>query len=244
MTVKLLDWDSQHFGYQVGCISLMNDTSEDVLISILAKECPSYRLIYLFLPEHRTLSSSICKMLNCSHVDQKVIFRKKLTDNWFSTSCYQQIRSVMYYDYTKFTKLAVASGIQSRFKLDPHFSTDDFESMYEVWIKNSFNGQIAHNCFAYFDQQNPVGVVTVKRENCYATIGIIAVDSTFRGKRIGHELLYAAEKYAYENELREVMVATQQRNIGACHFYQQNGYLPKEIINIYHFWNNDYHPIQ
>lgn len=244
MTIKSLEWDSQHFGYQIGCITLTNDTPEDLLLAILDSERSSFRLIYLFLPEQKTLSSIICKKLSIAFVDQKMVFGKELIPNRYTTSHYEQIEAVMHQEHPKFIELAIASGEYSRFRLDTHFSKNEFKSLYQKWIKNSLNGQIADNCFVYFEQQHPTGLVTIKKEKDYGTIGIIAVDSDFRGKGVGHKLLYASEKYTHENGLREVTVATQQRNTGACHFYCQNGYLLKEITNIYHFWNNDYHPIQ
>lgn len=237
MTVKLLEWDSQHFGYKIGCITLTNDTPEDLLLAILNNQNSSFRLIYLFLPKQKTLSSRICKEWNIALADQKVVFHKELISSSYIKNHHDRIESIMYQNYTKFTNLAIASGIHSRFKLDANFSNDSFARMYEAWIKNSLNGQIADNCYGYFEQRHPIGIVTIKKETDFATIGIIAVDSTFRGNGVGHKLLYAAEKYALENDLREITVATQQRNIGACHFYQQNGYLLKETTNIYHYWN-------
>lgn len=244
MTIKPLEWDSQHFGYQIGCITLTNDTPEDLLIPMLKNASPSFRLIYLFLPEQKTLSSRICDEWNIALADQKVVFRKELISDRYPTSHSEQIKAVMHQDHPTFIELAIASGEYSRFRLDANFSKNEFESLYQKWIKNSLNGQIADNCFVYFEQQYPIGIITIKKEKYCATIGIIAVDSDFRGKGVGHKLLYASEKYAYENGLREITVATQQGNSGACHFYQQNGYLLKETTNIYHFWNNDYHPLQ
>ncbi len=244
MTIKLLEWDTQFFGYKIGSVTLTNETPEDLLVAILNEESSSFRFISLFLPENKTLSSRICEEWNIALADQKVVFHKKLTRSSYTTSHHEQIESVMYQDHTKFINLAVASGVQSRFRLDPHFSIIDFERMYEEWIKNTLSGQIADNCYTYSHQQHPIGVVTVKKKKDYTNIGIIAVESNFRGKGVGNKLLYAAEKYSYENGFQEITLATQQRNIGACHFYQQNGYLPKTTTNIYHFWNDEYHTFQ
>lgn len=242
--VKLLEWDTQHFGYPIGCIIATNDTPEGSIAAMLTTESALFRLIYLFLPEPKRLSVRICEKWNIVLADQKVIFHKKLTSSSYTKSTHEQIASVMDGSHQKLIDLAIASGEYSRFRLDNHFSLEEFEGLYEIWIKKSLNGQIADNCYAYYDQQHPIGVVTIKKENDHASIGIIAVDSSWRGKGIGQKLLYAVEKYAYENGVQEITVATQKRNRGACHFYEQNGYLPKTTTNIYHFWNNDYYPIQ
>jgi dTDP-4-amino-4,6-dideoxy-D-galactose acyltransferase len=244
MKTKLLDWDSQHFGYKIGCITCSPDTPEYLLKSMLIKESSSYKLIYIFLSENTTFSPQLFEKLNILLVDQKIIFRKELTPNLYVESKHNQIESVMQQDYSPFIGLAITSGQYSRFRLDVNFSKSEFEYLYETWIKNSINGQIADNCFVYFEEQHPLGIVTVKIEKDFASIGIIAVDENFRGKGVGYQLLYAAEKYAYENGCQEITVATQKQNLDACHFYTRNGYLVEKTTNVYHFWNNDYYPLQ
>lgn len=242
--VKHLEWDSQFFGFKVGSLVMTSNMSEDYLLEILNKESSSFRLIYVFLSEQRMLSSGICKECNIALADQKVIFQKELTSSSYNLNYHEQIESVMYRDHTNFKILAIASGVQSRFRLDPHFSRELFERMYEEWVKNSLNGQIADQCYAYIHENLPIGIVTIKQEIDFTSIGIIAIDSNFRGKGLGNKLLYAAEKYSNENKFSTISVATQQRNRGACLFYHKNGYLTKSITNIYHFWNNEYHPFQ
>lgn len=241
--IRYLDWDSNFFGYPVGIIELKNDLDEKALNQAISTEKNNFRLIYLFSPETKNLSSNFCLELAIKLVDEKVVYKKQLRHSDFIGEIPKEIKSIIGLQHPAFKNLALQSGFFSRYNIDSYFTNNEFEGLYEEWLKNSLNGKIADECLAYYLDEVPVGIVTLKKRKQDIVIGILAVDSNFRGLGIGTKLLFAAEKLSLLRGFRYITVATQKRNIKACQFYEFNGHCVDQVTNVYHFWNNEYYPL-
>lgn len=79
-------------------------------------------------------------------------------------------------------------------------------------------------------------MVTVGKKGDRADVGLIAVDASMRGKKLGAALVLAAQEWALKNGYGSAQVVTQGENLAACKLYEKCGYHVDKIENIYHFW--------
>jgi dTDP-4-amino-4,6-dideoxy-D-galactose acyltransferase len=80
-------------------------------------------------------------------------------------------------------------------------------------------------------------MVPVGEKNGRGDIGLLAVDSSMRGKKLGIALVNAAQQWTIENGFTTAQVVTQGENVSACRFYEKCGYRIDKIENVYHFWS-------
>ena len=228
--IKKLDWDSNFFDLKIGKISLtdINKNDFDAFLSLKKKE--NYQLIYVF-------SDSKIDFLAAQLVDSKVTFQFEIENDLASkTSENIKILSKNHELNQNLLDLALQSGEYSRFKIDENFPKNSFEKLYQLWIKNSLNHDIADAVMAFENQNQTDGLVTLKHDADTTHIGLIAVNSEARGQKIGSQLLDAVKKIASKKQKKYINVATQLENELACRFYEKNQFYIKKIEYIYHIW--------
>ena len=134
-------------------------------------------------------------------------------------------------------ELAIQSGEYSRFAVDPSIPREKFEEMYTIWIDRSAAKEIADEVLVIRnEQQRIVGMVTLGRKGERGDIGLIAVDSEFRGRQFGKRLVRHAQEWFIENGYRYGQVVTQGANTPACRLYAKCGYHVEMAELYYHFW--------
>lgn len=226
--LKRLEWDSNFFDLKIA--ELRINENKDKFIIEKIKEF-SYDLVYLFSKKE------INNILNLNFIDLKRIYIKSINKN-NEYSIDEKIVSYTGSLNNQFLSLAQDAGSFSRFKKDKNL-TRNFNKMYETWLKKSVSREIADEVFVYMEELNIYGFVTIKKNNQQATIGLIAVDSQKQKKGIGRKLIHAVEKWAIDQKLYKISVATQQQNIDACNFYSKMGFEIHDEEYIYHVWNKN-----
>lgn len=231
--IDSLEWDSDLFGYKVGKV-VWNDSQCSSLESGI-EECKYYRLIYIFSDTRLCFSAS-----NIYEVDQKVTLEKIINFDEKElhdfNSCSSYVSGVD--DYSVLESLAFESGKFSRFKIDNRFCDFEFEKLYREWIKKSINKEIADEIFVYSVDKKISGFITVSSDEKIGSIGLIAVSPSYQGKGIGSILIKCVEKYLWEKGIKVLQVPTQKRNEMAIRLYLKNGFNVKNMVYIYHYWND------
>ncbi len=131
--------------------------------------------------------------------------------------------------------LALQSGEHSRFKIDPHFSEDEFSSLYKKWVDNSVKEGFADFVLVALNPE-PQGFITAKIHKDRVSIGLFATDKNHRGKGIGSWLIQEIINVASERRLK-VEVVTQADNKTACEFYERRGFKKVDEQYVYHIWS-------
>lgn len=227
MGIKRLDWDSDFFGFEVG----------EIFDKTIIEDLDKYKLLIVKQKKDEDLQ---LKKFKKRFQETKVIFQKKLLfDNLIVN-----VDSIIDFDdlpipKTIFYPLAFESGRYSRFKLDTNFSKKKFELLYIRWVDNSVNKQFADKVFYAKNNDEIVGFVTVKLNEKYGVIGLIAVLANFQGKGIGKKLISKVEAFCVSNKILELRIPTQKENVLACAFYNNNGYQIFEETIIKHYWRNE-----
>ena len=217
--IERLAWDSEFFGKKIGKIFVENDNL------IFTDHFYDYDLVYIF--SHRSLNVS------APLVDTKITFGKKTANK-------NPIDGIVVFDnsiheYDQLLSLVYLSGRDSRFRIPPFFTEEDFRRLYKRWIDRSIEEDNT-KVLIYLQKNLILGFVTFGCIDNRAFIGLIAVSPNTQGQGVGRKLIQAVENsLAVETFLT---VPTQEINTRACNFYIKTGF---EIIHkqyIYHYVPN------
>ena len=241
MRIKYLDWDSDFFRQKTGAIhhqkkSKVNNHQLKELLNTSKKE--GYEVIYFFSESTLPLQEKLCRQFRGKLVDTKILYSKSLLEQEAKKHLVEGICTYQHSVASSLLQdLAIQSGAHSRFHIDPHFSTLDFERLYKQWILNSIKGTFADKVFIYLKDQQEKALLTIKRiSHVEARIGLLAVDTSLRGKKIGTSLLHAAENFCMSLGIETLSVYTQKDNHIACSFYEKFGFKELQCQYVYHFW--------
>ena len=232
MNIKKLEWDSHFFGFEIAEANEVENDSIHI-------DSENYNLIVLKQEQEQEQVVNIHGFKK-TFQETKIIFSKKLDSK--NTNIIEQ--SIIDFDENPTTNdllypLAFESGKYSRFRLDLNFNQEKFELLYSKWIDNSISKEFADKIFYLKESNEVIGFVTVKNNQNFSTIGLIAVSENYQGKGIGRILLSNIEKYCVSQNIFELRIPTQKENIPACNFYSKMNYHVNEEIIIKHYWNNN-----
>lgn len=233
--IKLLEWDSRLFGYNVAKVII---TSQNLFSLDKIKEeliVNDIRLCYFFVDPTDKVANKNLVGRGATLVDQKAVFSKKVKP---SNDLFENIKAFDVVDLdADLLSLAYIAGENSRFKTDANFKNKEFEKLYHEWIRKSANGEISFCTLVYFNESNKkIGFLTLQEKDGVIEIGLIATLKEAQGKGVGTSLIKTAENIAYQKKCKIIKVTTQLHNKKACDFYKKNGFLLDSVTNIYHLW--------
>lgn len=234
-SIKILEWDSNLFGYQVASLDIPNN---DELESFYLKQSlhdNRISLLYIFTDPSDNNNMKIIEALGAYKVDERQLFYK---DKILKDS--EIIPDIEPYKYEYVNRnlysLTLQSGEFSRFNIDKHFRNNEYIKLYSKWIERSVKKEIANEILVYLNSSEEYGMITLNVKAEIGTIGLFAVDKAIRGKSIGKKLIKSAERYFLDHGVKEIYVTTQGDNISACQFYKSCGFKIKNRKNVYHLW--------
>jgi dTDP-4-amino-4,6-dideoxy-D-galactose acyltransferase len=254
-SVTRLEWDSVHFGFQVGRIA--GDVSDvELEAALVHARKRAFRLVYWATAPDRQASPQLLADFGGQLVDQKVTFARALhADEAAATS---GGLTIVHYGKREIsdelTDLSIAAGEYSRFAVDPRVPRDRFEEMYRIWIAASVCGEMAGTVLIARDLaidgdgkvtnlagkssagEAIAGMITIKVTDGVGNIGLIAVSESHRGRGIGSRLIEAAHAWMIQRGASKTTVVTQAANVPACALYRRAGYAIEHAENYYHFW--------
>jgi dTDP-4-amino-4,6-dideoxy-D-galactose acyltransferase len=233
--LQFLEWDSDFFKKKIGKIAFQNE--QNLQKEIIKSKSENYDLIYLTSNEEINNWHEIKEDFEINFVDKKTTFLKEIefniSEHEFISLYSEQIAE------EKLIKLAIQSGIYSRFNVDKKIGKENFENLYQTWIEKSVSLEIALGVLAYRIDNELVGFTSMGKKNNRADIGIIAVDEAYRGKGIGKSLIKSAEKWFAQNGFKTMQVLTQGDNHAACNLYKNCGFEIEKVEFFYHLWRKD-----
>ena len=231
MIIRHLDWDSKFFGLKIGQADTLVATPDIYKDLMIAKQQSGYELIYWFAAGYEEPEPGWINGVLPEPVDVKLVYSNA---ELFMEDIAQYNINIYKGPLTdKLKELAIESGHKSRFRKDPRLS-GRFNEMYATWISRSVDGELADVVLATEIQGDLSGFVTVKKNGDTSAIGLIAVDSRFRGRGLGGGLLKAAGNWCLGQGCCELKVATQMENQIACNLYLKNGYRLQDTRYIFH----------
>ncbi len=233
---QILDWDTEFFEIKVAKIIALNLNYEEIKEILLKLAKDGVKLVY-WASENEIPNNEVKKLGGCL-VDRKTTFSINLnrlnSDNFISTDIVKKYDPSM--SSNELEKLSIQSGKYSRYSVDKNIKRDKFEKLYTIWIKRSIGKEIADEVLVILDNGNIAGMITLGNKNGKGDIGLLAVESRFRGKKYGEQLVSAAQKWFIRNGYEVGQVVTQGDNIPASNLYKKCGYNVETVEYFYHFW--------
>lgn len=224
MTIQKLKWDSEFFGRRIGRLEV------DCLCSELPKFPSEFDLIYV---------ETACEKSCCDPMSQTQWFDagRKLT---FTTATHDGHEDAAITQLTtrspELLKLAWLSGHQSRYRLDPNFTKEEYRCLYTRWIDACLEGLWNATILGIESQGELTGFVTVESMADHARIGLIAAHPDYQGQGLSGQLIRAAVATANHMGHSELRVSTQHTNQAAIYAYLNRGFRALSSIQHYHWW--------
>jgi len=230
--IQYLKWDSDFFEKKIGRIDVDYYTDLNTLLNDAKKA--GYQLIYIFGGQDLYIDDEVLRKFNGLFADRKILYEKDIGSTNMALPLVSEYTNKEL--VSELEQLAFESGKYSRFKLDKNFKENDFFKMYNIWVANSINHQIADKVFIVMENNQIKGMVTLKINEDYGQIGLIAISPNSQGKGYGRALIAACENELFNKHISKLEVSTQLKNKQASLFYEKCGFTIKTITNIYHFW--------
>lgn len=231
-----LPWDSEFLGYPV-FRSTAGQLAGPALGALLADtRAQGGRLLYLFVDPADAVTNEAATAAGLRLVDRKVTYAMP------ATVPEEPLQVVALRPADRPTPaleaLALQSGEYSRFRLDPNFPPHVYETLYRRWLHNSFGQGMGQHVLVVQEEltAEPQGLLTLGIKGERADIGLLAVDSAARGRRLGQQLVLAARHQTVWWGLPTLQVVTQGGNLAACRFYERCGFTVDHSVHIYHAW--------
>jgi dTDP-4-amino-4,6-dideoxy-D-galactose acyltransferase len=234
--VKISEWDSGFFGYNIASVKPSGLINSDLVTVIKDLRKKNVKLIYFFVNHDDEISNKSIKNASGFLVDEKVTFCTKIIKQNVISGSDFVVPYNLNYSSEKLKLLALQSGAFSRFNIDSNFHNNEYQKLYLEWIEKSVRKEISDIVLVYKEENDEKGFITLAVRNDIGSIGLIAVDEKERGKSIGKKLVNEAFIYFIERNIESVEVVTQKANDGACKFYKSLGFEIKSIVNVYHLW--------
>jgi len=230
----LLPWDTEFFGYRIARVTLGSEdrTAFDRILGDLNSE--RVRLTYFFVPPS---DADLNRMITGSGgllVDQKLTFSKR--PEIHTGYANEVIEYCGRGEEKELLELALHAGIYSRFNRDRNFKNGEFARLYQRWLQESLNGNIAFTVLVSMVRDKIAGLLTLGVKDDYADIGLLSVDKECSGMGIGTDLVRYADNLACVKQYDKIKVVTQKQNERACRLYRKCGFEVENEVNIYHLW--------
>lgn len=229
-----LSWDSEFFNKKIAFIDGFKANDREIKTEIDKFLNTGTDCIYLYTRKPIDLQDYDAVLADRKRI--YVLDRPKY--NGMDYYPYQQ-QPIYNGDPSELYELALQSGEHSRFKVDSHFSEEEFKNLYKKWIDNSVKEGFADYVLVALDPE-PQGFITAKIKKDNLSIGLFATDKKHRGKGIGSRLIQDVINVASKSGLK-VEVVTQADNEIACRFYESKGFSVKDEQYVYHIWNSSKH---
>jgi dTDP-4-amino-4,6-dideoxy-D-galactose acyltransferase len=235
---RLLDWDTNFFGFRIGRVnpSLLSSDEMDGVIEWCRHE--SIRCLYFMCDSDDDPSSLLAERAGFHLVDVRLDFSRKIGHERTTRRSVTglTIRKWDEADLASLEAIAATAYRGTRFWQDQNFPRERVTALYRQWIINSCRDFADGVLVAEYDAE-PVGYITCSSDAAGGgRIGLVGVNSDLHGKGIGRALVDAVIDYAATRGWARLDVATQARNISAQRLYQAQGFTTSSTGLWYHLW--------
>lgn len=238
---KPLPWDTAFFGVNVARI-LLSRLQQDTLDRIV-NECRAAGtdVLYFLADSDDPTTVLLAEQVGFHLVDVRMTLEWTPKD-LLSSSIHDDLtlRAYRVDDLAQLQDIASTAYTDTRYYYDKHFSRERCHALYVEWITRNCQDEAVHVLVA--EQGNSVvGYVTCDctLDDQIGQIGLVGIRDNARGLGIGSALVRTAQHWFREQGMRQVLVVTQGRNIGAQRLYQRCGFVTSKVQLWYHIWLNE-----
>lgn len=209
----LLPWDTEFFGHRIARVRGDSLTKESAGAINAWCHANGIEAIYFVARSDDPMTVAVAEAEGYHLVDVRMTFERVLGKAAEETTRDSQIqlREAKAEDLPDLQAIARLSHSDTRFGVDTHFSKQQCENLYAVWIESSLRTSAVS---VAEHRGKVVGYVTKDEgEPDEGRIGLIAVSAGARGLGIGRALVAEAVRWFAGRGKRRVTVVTQGRNL-------------------------------
>lgn len=220
--VKLLEWDSEFFGFRIGRLLPAELTPEQVEESNLYCQDNDIKFLYWLADPRQPDLGEIARFGGFRFMDFRLELNRQMKqDATPQPDLHPNVRLYNTPDLNALISIAKDVHTDSRFALDPTLNPKS-ALLFEKWILRDVSRQNSAVMVADIGE-GACGYCTCHPHPEFARIGqigLVGVDPNNAGKGLGKALLHAAMNWFTANEYESVQVVTQGANIAAQRLYQ------------------------
>lgn len=235
---QYLDWDSEFFGRRIARV-IVNQLNLETIEHIVTW-CNAHHIECLYFlgdaADHYTARLAEDNQFHL--VDIRVTLEKQIsTFSLLEEDAFQGvIRPCVIDDIPTLRAIASVSYRDSRFYHDPQIPESLSNALYETWIEKSCRGHADVVLVAELQDQ-PVGYISCHLlGQTQGQIGLVGVGGAWQGMGWGKRLVNKALKWFAQQNVTQVTIVTQGRNVKAQRLYQKCGFLTNSVQLWYHRW--------
>ena len=231
-------WDSEFFGVSIGQITTNRSTIEDLERAVRQAQEASVDCLYFLADADDPATLSAAEANGFSLVDIRLTLECDTGQAERPMPPHERsaIRTSSLDDVPDLMALARVNHRNTRFHRDTHFDPARSDELYAVWIERSVKGELADIVWVVDVEGVPRGYLTLQAGSHADVIGLVAVDSEYRGMGYGRQLLATALTWTAGRGVPRVLVVTQGGSASAVRFYQQAGFRESAHAFWYHRW--------
>lgn len=216
-TWKLLDFDTNLFGFKTAKIDEIKTGSVPNLVSDLKKNGIRYATYRV----HSNEISLIHELENNGFVTVDGYVALKGDMSRASDITDSSIRIAQANDVPFLKEIASTIFTSSRFYNDPLIPDEKGGEMFSKWIENSIVGTAADEVLVITDHGDAIGFITIQYSG---HIPLVGVHKHHQGKGHAKKLIQAAKKKLKDKEIQNIQIETQLQNIPAMRSYLSSGF--------------------
>lgn len=234
---RFLEWDSKFFNTRIA--GLTQETLTENTLKKALSWCSDNKIecLYFLADSEDKETIKLAEKQKFHLTDIKITLEINLKNTLLPNSdSDKMIQTASDKDIEQLRALASVNHYDSRFYYDGNFSLEKCNELFATWIENSCKGY-ADVVLAAKDKGKIQGYITCSIDNKQkGSIGLVGVGPNSQGKGIGRLLVTSALKWFGENNISDITVVTQGRNIKAQRLYQRNGFVSESLKIWYHYW--------
>lgn len=235
-----LAWDSDFFGLRIARVQghyLTPERQNDI-----ANWCAAQDIACLYFLAACDDDVTVCTAeqagyhlvdirvtLNCA--SEKAILLSKMSDDIV-------VRTSTETDLTQLQEMGRDQFTDSRFYQDQHFPRERCQALYDTWIAKSLRRDSPDQVLVVECTGRAVGylAITSHASQGIGQISLMAVAPAAHGRGIGAALLDQGIRIFRRQNVHELRVVTQGRNIASQQLYQKFGLRTAQVQLWYHKW--------
>ena len=245
--LKILEWDSNFFGFQVAQLDCSNLNEEILKKSIERAKKNKITCIYCLVDSKKDYKKIL------ESFGFYFILKKRVLTHIITISFNSDIAELANEkDKPQIKNIArKAFRGMTRFYKDPHFNKKKVDELYEIWIDKLIRDK--NSTIIIIRENNEIVAFNgISINECEGRIELIAVDKKYKNQGYGEKIMKLAQNYFRNASFKknqvnkdeftgfQVKVITQDINIPALNFYKKIGFIDKGISESwFHWWNLD-----
>jgi len=232
---KILEWDSDFFGYKVAKIS-KNFISEKNYVGFM-QALKDSGVEFAEYTSEVELSSEITD--NPYYLLKLVVSRVPIIKKM--ENIYNFHKNIELYDKDypekELIELAQLAGRLGRFGNDENIPAEKYYELFKNWIINSVNKKLATDVLVYRVNGKIIGFITIKVDGKKGSAPLLAVNIDYEGIGVSFALMRAAETVLVKHGCTSVLGGTQDLNQKTLKITERYGFKFQKIEYVYHLWN-------